>query len=467
MKDVYRYHVSADLPAQSYQLDSWWYKKYLDFDGGLVRWEPRADIFPDGIESIYNVTGKPMTLHNRWFSFKNDYMDEFAFATQGVAALPVGSVDEIAALYAHLFRFSAAWGLRVYEQDWLRAQYLDLDITRSNVTVAWNWQMGLNRAALAAGLLVQFCMPLPSDYLMSTQLQAVSQIRVSNDYASDIDTQWRIGRTSMFAHALGLRPFKDVFRTTTYQLPNVYALPEHNPALQTVVATLSAGPVAFGDKIGSTNATLIMRTCMMNGTILAPSRPATAVEATYLPSGVPGAPVPSGEVWSTEAEVGSLRFGLVLAAGLDAAFAVTPRSLRLDPAQAVGEAVALGKEAVGGESGEAVRAVRAEAGAATAGEAGAGTSWLTYQWRGDLAAGANVLLATLSETVPLTLAACPIANGSQVVPWHLHAIVPVLDAGWVLLGEAGKYVPFSPQRLLAVVPTRDSLTVAVRGMLGG
>lgn len=171
MVDVFRYHQASHIPVQSYQLDSWWYTKYLEFDGGLVLWEPRADVFPHGIEAVYNVTQKPMTMHNRWFSSHNDYMGDYLFAVQGDAALPVGSIEQVESLYSHLMRFRQKWGLKVYEQDWLTNQYMFLNITRSDVTVAWNWEMGMGRAAAANGLLIQYCMPLPTDYLMSTQLQ--------------------------------------------------------------------------------------------------------------------------------------------------------------------------------------------------------------------------------------------------------------------------------------------------------
>ena len=41
------------------------------------------------------------------------------------------------------------------------------------------------------------------------------------------------------------------------------------------------GPVGIGDGPGLTNASLIKRSCMSNGTLLQPSKPFTAVDAAF------------------------------------------------------------------------------------------------------------------------------------------------------------------------------------------
>jgi hypothetical protein len=52
----------------------------------------------------------------------------------------------------------------------------------------------------------------------SLEIPAVSQIRVSDDYQpSPSSDQWSLGETSLLAHVLGLRPFKDVFWTAKDQ----------------------------------------------------------------------------------------------------------------------------------------------------------------------------------------------------------------------------------------------------------
>jgi hypothetical protein len=59
-------------------------------------------------------------------------------------------------------------------------------------------------------------------------------------------------------------------RSTAVQPDNPYGASATEPysRLQAAVSTLSAGPVAPSDKIGYSNATLIMMSCMKDGTLL-------------------------------------------------------------------------------------------------------------------------------------------------------------------------------------------------------
>jgi hypothetical protein len=52
------------------------------------------------------------------------------------------------------------------------------------------------------------CMPYPREYLASTLHPNVVTIRASSDYHAGRD-QWKISRSSLVAHAVGLLPFKD------------------------------------------------------------------------------------------------------------------------------------------------------------------------------------------------------------------------------------------------------------------
>ena len=53
---------------------------------------------------------------------------------------------------------------------------------------------------------------------------------------------------------------------------------EPYPELQAVVATLSTGPVGPSDKIGCSDAKLIMKSVNKDGLILKPDRPARAID---------------------------------------------------------------------------------------------------------------------------------------------------------------------------------------------
>jgi len=53
----------------------------------------------------------------------------------------------------------------------------------------------------------------PREYLVSTLHSNVVTIRASGDY-SPTEENWRMGRQSLLAYAVGLLPFKDTFLTS-------------------------------------------------------------------------------------------------------------------------------------------------------------------------------------------------------------------------------------------------------------
>ena len=57
---------------------------------------------------------------------------------------------------------------------------------------------------------------------------------------------------------------------------------EAYPQLQSIVSSLTAGPVGPGDMVGGTNKTLLMRCCAEDGLILKPSRPARVVNDQFI-----------------------------------------------------------------------------------------------------------------------------------------------------------------------------------------
>ena len=64
-------------------------------------------------------------------------------------------------------------------------------------------------------------MPWPRHVLQSLELPVVTQIRVSDDYQPG-NTQWRIGDTTILAHAVGLAAFKDVSSIANSIMYHVY-----------------------------------------------------------------------------------------------------------------------------------------------------------------------------------------------------------------------------------------------------
>lgn len=126
--------------------------------------------------------------------------------------------------------------------------------------------------------------------------------------------QWDIGTTSILAHAVGLAPSKDNYWSNETEVGNGYGIWGYEPhsRLQSAVLSLSAGPVAPADRIGSSNVALIMRACDAGGRLLSPDKPATKSDASFIQQAFgksdgkdTGA---DGQLWTTYATVNGSRY---------------------------------------------------------------------------------------------------------------------------------------------------------------
>ena len=202
-----------------------------------------------------------------------------------------GNVVIDPAYWNNRMSYLAENGVVTYEQDWLGA----------NAQPAFNLTdrgafLGNMAAACSANKLdIQYCMPLPKDYLQSSLYNAVTNIRVSNDGFDR--TEWDdFLYGSHLAASVGLWPWADV---TTSSMTSCL-----------VLQVLSAGPVGVGDEIGTENVGNLQRVAMADGTIVKPDTPIVPNNATYLSdaAGAGGAMVAT-----TTSTHGSMTAGYVFA----------------------------------------------------------------------------------------------------------------------------------------------------------
>lgn len=304
-----RYASDNSIPYRYIQYDSWFY--YKGSQNGVKEWISMPSIFPNGMQYVWNKTGLTVVAHNRWWSYQTVYAKQnggkynFVVEQESKKALPTDQE-----FWDDLLRESRKWGLIVYEQDWLNEQFDEMDATVSDLTLGRQWLLQMGKGAAKNGLTIQYCMAPSRHALQSLEIPVVSQGRVSTDYQPGND-QWKIGISSMFAHALGVAPFKDNFWTTTNQPGNPYNRTEPYPQLESVVSTLSTGPVAPSDRIGYSDKKLIMRSCNDDGLILKPSKPATSIDLQIIQAAFKGF---TCEVWSTFSFISGWFFGIILAA---------------------------------------------------------------------------------------------------------------------------------------------------------
>ena len=276
------------VPVQSVQIDSWFYphqnSRPVSAEGapvvppsGMLKWEPRADLFPDGFRDLRTRLGNlPLTFHSRHFSSQSPYFDEYAAWRDGDYAHPAEP-----RLYDALMAAAAGWGAITYEQDWMVESFLGVRGLREVPGRARAWQEQLDAAATAHGLHLQWCMATPADFFQSVTLRNVASIRTSGDYRYMFDNGlnwvWFL-HTNALARAFSLVPFKDVFLShgaTSMSVGEPYA------EVEALLAGLSTGPVGIGDQLGCTNRDLVLRTCREDGVLIKPDVPIAAIDRCF------------------------------------------------------------------------------------------------------------------------------------------------------------------------------------------
>jgi len=250
------------VPLGYMQLDSWWYPKGVNarwnsagsaLPNGEFTYRTDKELFPDGLAAFQQSLGLPMVTHARWISTASPYRIQFKMS---------GNVVLDPAFWKSTAEYLAAAGVVTYEQDWLdRNAQPEL-----NLQDPQSFLENMSAAMLNKAITIQYCMPLPSHYMASTQYSNVQTIRTSND-RFDREKWDSFLYDSRLAAAVGLWPWTDVFFSN--ELPNL------------ILSTLSAGPVGVGDALGETNAHNLAAAIRADGLIVKPDSPLLPVNSMY------------------------------------------------------------------------------------------------------------------------------------------------------------------------------------------
>ncbi|XP_056009973.1 uncharacterized protein LOC125678812 [Ostrea edulis] len=420
MLDVKKYADSQNIPYRYFQFDSWWY--YKGEGNGVKDWDSRPDVFPHGLNALIHQLGLPVALHNRFWAKDTVY----AVQNRGRYLFEIDRDANVSAPLTQNFwnyllgHAKEDWDLVLYEQDWLNVEFAGLPSFLNGISLGKLWLQQMADAAKLLQIPIQYCMSNPRHAMMALELNVVTQARVSGDYHPGRD-QWRIGVSSMFADAIGIRPYKDTFWTTTTQPGNSYKSSEPYPGLNAVVSTLSTGPVGPGDMVGGTNVSLLMRCCNTDGRILKPSKPATAIDRQMI---LTATKVTNNmEVWSTYSEMtveNQLKyFGTVLGVDTIPHFKVMKTDLDFVMNNPHDE-------------------------------------YMVYEYRSPQ--------IIKSFTPTLAMENCTRAD------FCLFHFIPRISFGihsLFLLGETSKWIPVSQQRISAITPIQDTdVVLTVEGVQG-
>ncbi|MEA2237602.1 MAG: hypothetical protein QOC81_2326 [Thermoanaerobaculia bacterium] len=260
MKDEF---AKAGVSLGYMQLDSWWYPKgergewdhfFPWTPQGILRYEAHPALFPNGLGAFQKDLGLPLITHARWIDTKSPYHQKYRMSNNVI-------IDP--AYWMSVGTYLKDSGVFGYEQDWLDEQATaDYKIDDQN-----EFMDGMALLGNKFGLAMQYCMGTPRHFLQSSKYDKLSTVRVSEDrFTRD---KWdQFFYSSRLASALGVYPFTDVFNS--------------NEKIHLLIATLSAGVVGVGDRMGEINAENLRYAVRPDGVIVKPDVPAVPTDESIL-----------------------------------------------------------------------------------------------------------------------------------------------------------------------------------------
>ncbi len=300
-----------------------------------------------------------------------------------------------------------AWGVETFEHDWMVEVFHAVRALRSTPGRARAWQEGIDAAARERGITLQWCMATPADFAQTVTLDRVTSVRTCGDhgYIATPGQLWAwFATTNTLARALGLMPYKDVFRTD----PEVAG---STGAPEALLSALSTGPVGLGDRVGRCDTDLALATCRADGILVKPDVPVAATAPSIAANTAFNPHLLVTECFSDHP---AGRWGYV------SAFHATPTD---DPIAGSVDATTLGESA---PSGDVVR----------------------WDWRSGIA---TRLDATTAWDVSL-----------EREDWAHWVLAPILDGDIAVIGDVSRFVPAGDARL--VVDAADAgIRLVVKG----
>ena len=291
--------LTRGVPIGSVQIDSWWYPhevlRPFDTDEwvvpptGMLRWEPRPDILPDGLGPLRVAVGdRPLVAHCRHLAAASPYVDEHPCWVDGEQAHP--STPE---LYERLLETCVAEGIATFEHDWLVECFTGVRQVRAAPDRAGAWLAGIDAAAAERGVTLQWCMATLADMAHASGLEQVTSVRTSGDsgYLVGPGFLWAwFLLVNRLARPLGLHPFADVFHAGS-----------DVAAVDAVLSLLSTGPVGIGDALGEADPAVVRPCHRGDGLLVKPDVPIAATDDAFHSWPFGRARPLVGETWSDHA----------------------------------------------------------------------------------------------------------------------------------------------------------------------
>ena len=240
------------------QLDSWFYPKgpqaqWADAADGFYQYDADSDLFGSSLSNFQQSLGVPLLTHARWIDPSSPYRQQFAIS---------GNVSTDPKYWSMVAGYLKSAGVTTYEQDWLSAQaQTTVDLVNPDLFLG-----GMAAAMSQNSMTMQYCMPTTRHVMQSSKYSNLTTIRGANDRFNP-DKWTPFLYSSSLIGAVGAWPFADVLMSS--ETSNL------------LLATLSAGPVGVGDKIGALNSANVLHAVRQDGVIVKPDAPITPLDATF------------------------------------------------------------------------------------------------------------------------------------------------------------------------------------------
>jgi hypothetical protein len=250
--------------------------------------EPRTDLFPEGLAKFQEKLGKPLELYMMWIKSNGPYRKKYAFFDTGPGEIP-GAMGDV--FYGEdYWRYTAdklaSWGTILLQHDYL-SDYEGNAVMMSGIDKMKIYFRNMAKALADKGIDIQYCMALPRNIMESTENPVMVSLQASEDHhvpmaephpqPDNPDNHdpffWKhMVFTSAFYGAVGIWPSRD----------NIQTIADPNAFEDTLVANLLGGSIQLGHRIGECNFDLLRHTYREgDGLVLKASRPIVPIDRCY------------------------------------------------------------------------------------------------------------------------------------------------------------------------------------------
>jgi hypothetical protein len=256
-----------------------------DREEGLF--EPRTDLFPEGLAKFHERLGKPLQLYYMWIRSHGPYRKKYAFFDVG-GEIPgsMGDVFYSADYWQDAADKLASWGTILLQHDYL-SDYEGNQVMMSAIDKMDAYFKNMAKALQAKGIDIQYCMQLPRNIMESTENPVMVSLQGTDDHHVPMaepqqqrdnpdnhdPLAWKhVIFTSAFYGAVGIWPSRD----------NIQTMADPNAFEDTLIANLLGGSIQLGHRVGECNFDLLRHTYREgDGLILKPDRPIAPIDRCY------------------------------------------------------------------------------------------------------------------------------------------------------------------------------------------